>query len=645
MRKNFVFYALIPAVVLILVLYLFLDGWIESGLEYGGEKTVGAKVEIDGLHLSLSPIGVEFKRLQVANPRDTWKNIFETGTVRFALNFGQLLRGKFIIETMEVNNLILATKRSTDGVVPQEPKKSEPAAPPASTSVATPSAAVPASEAPSSISEAAKPAAEQKESKTPSFDMDRIKRELNIDSLLNVGNLQSLQELDTLKLQIETASQQWDSSLADLDKSKQRLSEIESTVKSINVGEIKSLDAAKSALEKVTTTYKSTTELVSTFNTQKSALTEQVNTLSGSVGKIDDIARKDFQFVVSLAHLPDVNMRGLAELVLGKDILRQAFDYLYWLDFARAKVPQYTSMPDPTNPGRMRGINIHFPSERGYPKFWIRKILVSGGTDAAQDPNFFYAKGEILDVSNDQRITGKPIVVDLEAKQGRGTRAEISASFDRRSEPGLDTYGITVSGVPIASLETGRSDFLPSRITNAVGGASIDIRVPGNQFEGNIAAVLSGMKMNFTRDPKNVVERIVRDVLQSIDAVHMKIRMWKNAETFDVAFETDLDDLIASRTKKVIGEEVARLQNEIRNKVNAKIAAKRAEVEKLLSVKKEEVNRRLADYQNQLNEKTALVEAKKKELEKRIDDEKNRATEEAKKKAGDALKKLIPKKF
>ena len=119
MRKKFVYFALIPVVLIGILLYFFLDGWIESGLEYAGGKIVGAKVEIDHLRLTINPIGMEFSRLQVTDPNDGWKNSFETGKVKFALNFGQLLRGKYIIETMEVNDLILGTKRTSDGSFPK----------------------------------------------------------------------------------------------------------------------------------------------------------------------------------------------------------------------------------------------------------------------------------------------------------------------------------------------------------------------------------------------------------------------------------------------------------------------------------------------------------------------------------------------
>jgi uncharacterized protein (TIGR03545 family) len=121
MRKRFVYFILVPVVVLCLVVYVFIDGWVEAGLEAAGEAVVGARVEIDNLAVSLSPIAIQFSRLQVANPHDPWQNVFETGKVRFALNLGQLLRGKYIIETMEVNNLVLGTRRLTDGSLPKPP--------------------------------------------------------------------------------------------------------------------------------------------------------------------------------------------------------------------------------------------------------------------------------------------------------------------------------------------------------------------------------------------------------------------------------------------------------------------------------------------------------------------------------------------
>jgi len=622
MRKKFVYYILIPAVIICIIVYLFIDNWIESGLEYAGEKAVGAKVEIDHLRVTLNPIGIEFARLQVTNPSDGWKNMFETGKVKFALNFGQLLRGKYIIETMEMNNLILGTKRTTDGSIPK-PKEEKPALQPP-------------------LTEEAKHALAPQDSKSStSFDLDKIKRELKIDSLLNPNNFATFRRVDSLKKQINDASVQWKTTLDEVDKSKSKLTDIESRVKALNLGNIKTLQAANDALNNAKSILNTVNEVKTTFNNQKMTLTDGVNMFSGSIKDLDDLATQDFRNVMSMAHLPDVSMKGIAEMVLGKDLLQKAYEYLGYVDMAKSKIQNSSDEPPIETPARFKGQNIHFPVERSYPKFWIKKILISGGTDKAQDPQYFYAKGEVLNITNDQRITGYPLTVDLSATKGGTTTLSLGASFDRRKELAVDNYKALLTRLPVKEMSLGRSDFLPSKITNAFADASIIVVVPGNHFESNTKIVFNNLTIVFQHEPSSLVERIVRDVLASIKGFNVNLHMWRNENKFDVAFATDLDDQLASRTKKVLGDEIAKIQNDLRNKLNAKIAEKRAEVEKLYNEKREMVMGKLKEYETMVNEKLALVEAKKKEIENRIDQEKKKQTDDVTKKAKDALKKIF----
>lgn len=631
MRKKFVYFALVPFIIILLVFYFFIDGWIESGLEYGGEKVLGARVEIDNLHLSLSPVGMRLDRLQVANPHDPWKNIFETGRVQFALNFGQLLRNKFIIETMEVNGLVLATKRSTDGSLPV----SQQTAPP-KTSADSSTQNLP-------FAQQAQPLVEAKETKPPLFDIDRIKRSLNTDSLLNTGNLATLRYADSLKVEIDAANKNWQATLSSLDQSKPRIAEVETKVKAINIGEIKSIDAAKNALDNLNSSYKTITEINSTLGEHRTALTNDFTRLSSSVNKIDDLAKTDFQNVLSLARLPDLSMKGLSELVLGKDLMSQVTKYLSWIDFARAKVPKYSSTPEKESARRLQGQNIRFPEARSYPKLWIKKILVSGGTDKAQDPGYFYATGEIMDISTDQQITGKPLTVALEGTKGGSTTLSFNAVFDRRPEIPVDSYKVHLSGLRVAELSTGRSDFVPSKITNAVANASITVSIPGTRLDADTRLNFGNLVFVFENQPRSTVERLVRDVLESVKSIAVGIRVWRDEKKFDMAFSTDLDDQIATRTKKVLGDELARIQNDLRNKLNARIAEKRGEVEKLLNEKRGEVVGRLKSYEGLVNEKVAMAEGKKKELENRIEEEKKKQTEGVKKKAEETIKGLFKK--
>jgi uncharacterized protein (TIGR03545 family) len=622
MRKKFVFFVLVPLLALCIVLYLFAERWIESGLEEAGEGIVGAKVEIDNLRLSISPVAIEFSRFQVTNPKDTWKNIFETGRVRFALNIGQLIRNKYIVETMEVNNLIFGTKRATDGSLPK----------PRSLSGESSSIII---EATAALTREAK--------KAPVFDLEKLRKGLKIDSLLSVQSLRTIRHLDSLKLQVQEASQQWRATLADIEKSKQRAAEIEANIKAINLNELRTIESIAGAINKVSAAYKDINELNETFKNRRAAITDQINRLYSSVAMVDDLARADYEMVKGFARLPDLSTQGMANLLLGKEILHKVNNYLSWVDFARTTVPKYLPEPEYEKPKRFQGQDIHFPVERAYPKWWIKNVVISGGEDKNQNPDYFYAHGAVHNITNNQRITGFPLTVALSGFKARGASFTFDASVDRQPEVPIDNYRLVVQGLAVGDVEFGETDFVPSKITQAVATVAAEVSVPGNRFDSRLSLGFRDLALSFDRPPRNDVERIVRDVLASISAFRVQLRTWNTAGPFDLALTTDLDDQLAARTKKVIGDELARLQSEIRSKVNQRIAEKRAEFEKIFNQRKEEAVGRLRAYESLVNEKIAMADSKKKELETRVEQEKKKQTDTVKKKLEDAVKGLFKK--
>ncbi|HTP13076.1 MAG TPA: hypothetical protein VMM37_05580, partial [Bacteroidota bacterium] len=424
---------------------------------------------------------------------------------------------------------------------------------------------------------------------------------------------------------------------------KQKLATIESNVKSVNLNQLKTVDQITTTLNTIKNTVNTANEVKQTFTTQQKALTDRVNSFATSARSIDDVVKQDYDRIISYARLPDVSMKGLAQLVLGKEIMVRVNQYLSWIDFARKNIPSGGKTEKEQQPQRMKGQNIRFPGEKGYPKFWIRKMLLSGGTDKAQNPEFFYAKGEILNITDNQKITGQPMTANLALSKGPSTSLTLGASFDRRKDEPLDTYKAHLTGARIGTMEMGRADFLPSKVTNVGAEASIDITVPGNKFDSDTKIQFSNLTFVFTAEPKNTVERIVRDVLQSVKAFHVGLRMWNPGDKFNIAFTTDLDDQITSRAKKVVGDEIARIQNDIKSKLNEKIAEKRKEYETILNQKKEEVMSRLKGYESQVNDKLAMAESKKNELQKKFDDEKKKQEDAVKKKGQDLLKGLIKK--
>ena len=83
MRKKGIAALLIIAVIVIALIMIFTDQWLEKRLENLGSSIVGAKVEIDRLDVSLTGLHVRWDSLQVTDPKDTWTNMLATGKCEF----------------------------------------------------------------------------------------------------------------------------------------------------------------------------------------------------------------------------------------------------------------------------------------------------------------------------------------------------------------------------------------------------------------------------------------------------------------------------------------------------------------------------------------------------------------------------------
>jgi uncharacterized protein (TIGR03545 family) len=603
MRKRFLYAVLIPLVVVGIVLYFFLDGWIEAGLEYAGERAVGARVEIDRLHLGLFPIGMTWARLQVADPDDGWKNLFETGTVRFAMDAGQLIRGKVLIETMEVNDLILGTRRTTDGSLPASDRSAEPGG------------------STTNFGELAREALQRGVERTPLTDPALYRAGLNVDSLLAVLDIKSMKHLDSLKTRAAAAAQQWDAAAGEFEASKQRLSEIEAGVKSINLNNLKTVESITSAISTIDGGVKGVKEVTDNFTARKASIESDVSDLTRRVRGTEGLVSDDFARLKSMAHLPNLNTTGIAGMLVGDEMVNRAVTAMHWIDVARTHIQNSDSKPPIETPPRMRGQDIRFPLERTFPKFWIKKAVMTGGTDTSSG-DLIRASGELRNVTSDQRLTGLPMTASLRGVEGGGRTFSLEAVFDRTKSTPVDRYAATLGNVPLASFSLGNSGALAGKIAGAVMNSSLSVDVPGTSFDATSKITLSRFRVDFSGEPKGVLDGIVRDVLSGISSLDVSLRLWKSDSGVDVALRTDLDDQISARTKAVVGAEIEKAQARLKARFDALVGAKRAEVEKLVADKKAMIEKQVNALQSLVNEKKAMVDAKKQELTDRLEKEK-----------------------
>jgi uncharacterized protein (TIGR03545 family) len=609
MRKKFLLIVLVPIVILSIVVYIFIDSWITSGLEYAGEKAVGAKVEIEGLHVHLFPLGIEWAGMQVANPNDTWKNLFQTGKVSFLIDTGQLLRGKYIINIVELKDFIVGTKRTTDGALPKEkvvtPAKNE-------TNGTSTVKTTTKTDNSNSFSKLAADAFKSTVTPTPLFDLARLRNGFNVDSLISILDMKSIKHIDTLKAQIDQLNQQWGTLQKDLGAQKQKALDIEKQVKAIDVSKLNNLENVVKAIATVDNAKKSVNEIKDFVNEKTSSLQNNAQAITGSVGQLKNYVNQDFDKLKSLAKLPSINTAGMASLLVGNEMYKRAQSYLYWADAARTNIKKYSPQPDYTYPPRFKGQDIRFPEERSYPKFWIKKVDLSGGTDKSAE-NYFTASGNADNISDNQQLTGQPITIALQwTTEQRALK--LGVMFDRRTDVPKDEFNVSLAGVPVTDFSLGNSSFLPTKVTKANMDTQAKLSTVGSKIDATIKFDLKDVSLQFQSEPKNIVEQLFRQVLEGVKNFNIGMRMWNTDGPFKVAISTDLDDILAQKVSAVVGQEIAKLQSDLRAKFDAKVQEQMNNFNKIYEAKLDDVKKQLGGYQSLLNDQLNVIDKKKQEL-------------------------------
>lgn len=604
MRKRFWLVILIPLVIVIAVVWIFHNRWIESGIEYAAEEVVGAKVEIDNLHVTFSPLGIEWSKIQIANPQHPWKNLFETGDVHFAMDFNQLLRGKYIVDELTVSGLVIDTKRKTDGSLDPERRKRALLAGDKFT-----------------FSKLADDALKNMINYTPLFDVNMLKNGFNADSLVKKLDMKTLKHIDTLKRKVDALNNQWLSVKTDFETQKQKVLDLKNQIELINPDQLNDVQSISSAIITVDKSIKTFDEIKSLIENKSVSVKTNIQQTVTSVGQIDGIVKSDFEKLKSMARLPSINKNGIAQLLVGTEMYKRAQNYLLMADKARTEVKQYQGEPDYEEVPRMVGQDVKFPTDRYYPKFWIKKIIISGSTSSSS-PVDIQATGSAFNIAENQKVTGLPTTISIEGTANNTKTLKLSGLIDRRNKIPLDKFSASLTGVPISNFSLGKSDFLPTNISSGVINSELEISVPGKNFDASAKFNLKNITLQFVAEPKNTVEELVQRALAGIREFNVQFRLWNTGGPFDIALSTDLDEVLTQRISSVLGEEVDKLQLQLKQKFDAVVQNELKKFNEMYKAKLADINNQLNGYQTLITEQLNLVESKKQELTDQLDKQK-----------------------
>jgi len=603
---GIIFLAVFAGIIFLLG-WFFTDAWLENQLEESASALNGAKVEIDNLDFSLFGPKLSWDKLQVTDPKSTMKNMLETGFCEFNMEFWPLLSKKVIIDNIQLSDLRTNTDRETDGKIERETVVEEIAE--------------------SNYVQETVNRLEDKVKSTPALQLAGQVKSVNVDSILAILNITAVQKIDSLQTSMTGKYDTWQKEIATLGYDKE-LKDIEQKVKSFDVNKLKGIEDYRSALNSVEQINATLNTVSKDFQTKKSTFTSDLANLKSGVLVVDDWVASDYKSALSMAKLPEINTKNMAEMIFGETVVGQFTQYLGYVAEARMYANKFKSdKPEKQDSPRLKGQDIYFYNQYARPDFWIKNIDLSGKTE-----NQINLSGVVKNIVSDQKQINAQTEMTISGSGDKGSSLTLNGSLNYLEDTPKEYFNVSYAGFSLANTKISSSNLLPNAIKKGTGKIESFVKLNGDIINGEVK--FTGQKLEFDLSqqgkPNNKVDEIIQSIVKSIDMVDVLMMIQGKGDNLKFRINSNLDDLFVKKMNSILSGEVAAAKEKLMAKIDAEVTKYKSQLNYLISEKEKMITAEIKKYEDMINEKKEMVDKKKKEIENKIEKEKGKQLKKVK---------------
>lgn len=568
---------------------------LKWSLENSLETVTGARVDVSSVSLNLIRLGVRIGDIQIANPNNTWRNLIQAKDIRFQADPIPLLYGKIVIEEIAVEELMINTKRKTDG------KLNRPLLP--------------------GPFGAAQAILHESIAGIPVLKAGDMAGQFNVDELLkNYSFDLDLSAVD-IESKLEKLETRWESSEAELDKIKVTLKQNEEKLRSLKSGDLKNPLVIREKVETVKEVKQSLKDVEKTVKTSRDSFREDVDGIRSTISNMKDVADGDYQKIIKMANVPNPKQMDITEALLGKDILNQSTVMLNLVSELQAMVP--VKVVNPPKKKHVRGgQDIVFPGRKTYPRLLIKRIHVSGQGNVDTELEGFTAQASVEGVTSEPVVYGKPMVFAVNATAGKLGRLDVTGQIDRTRPDYQDQFHARVFGFPVPELPMPKDNkYLPTSIQIKSTEVKTDLTLSQNEFLLEMTVEGRDLVGNYQGrpEPEDLIQEIIREALAEFDLISLSYRLQGIGKELEMDLTSNLDDVVRERIKTIIGRKLDEFFNSVRAKVETKLQKKQAELNAKLDKGQRDLETKLAEAQEKLSVQLQESEELKKKLEAELE--------------------------
>jgi uncharacterized protein (TIGR03545 family) len=525
---------------LIFILWFFVvDFLIARTITRTGTQIVGAKVELDSADLSLFPLGLELKKLQVTSLDDPMKNAFEIARANLSLDTGQILLHKFIVDEMTLEGVQFNTPRKTSGAVVKKP------------------------EAPKSAT-AEKSSKEGQPSLFGDLEVPDVKEILKREELKTLTLVQSLED------DLKNGKQKWQARLKQLpDKEKlesyrQRLEKLKGVRKG-GLGNLLGATTDATALEKDLTA--DIKQLEGALKTYEDDLKDYEKRLSAlSQAPMEDIRRLRNKYSLSTKGLSDIS-----GLIFGNRVRGWAETALTWYDRMApllSSSPPASKGPKTVKPIRGGGRDVQFKAHESLPNFLIRHTNAGIILDQSE------LSGVITNLTTEQDVLGLPLVFNFAGKdlENIGSvvldgRLDYVVPSKGRSKVAMALRGLRLNQRALSDLPR-----LPITIEQGTAYLIAQTSIEQKQIAANLIAKIESARLSTAIKASDApYASLLNSALASVKQLNASATVSGSLDNYQIDVSSDLDRILRNALDDFLRQQTQRLESALTQAVNEKV--------------------------------------------------------------------------
>jgi uncharacterized protein (TIGR03545 family) len=623
-RKSALVVILSVSAVTVAITLLVSNMLIQTQLQNLLTKQFKAKAEVNDV--DLHPFGLDgsMGKVEVANKDKPMRNLFSTQNAEVAVDGWSLLSGNVVIDTVQVNQLVLDEPRKESGALPQKAKATT-----ASDSTAQ-------EDSGTSKQDGKKKEAEEKtdwqalKAKMPQIDFSQVAQQLNIPDLTKDTTFQSVERIKQAKTETRESLDSLNQKLKSNDI-ETRIGETRGKIEAIKKVNLKDLKSAEKALKDIKAIDKNIKAINRDYKAIKTESDNLIKTSKLQKNLVSTELAKDIQTVKQLAKIQNINTKDIAMILFGSSTLQNLQQVMHYINLAKEYMPE--SEPEPAQTTRRKGRDISFPVTR---PFEPRLLVKSLGFDGSKGNRTF--SGKLLNFSSNPLRYQKIVQMELKSKVEDNLWL-VGMQIEPKKDHLAQQISFKADNIREQQFKLSDQDKASSPRNAKLLNSDIDVllAVEQGRINGQINLKADQLDFIFAKKASSTFDKQIQAAFSTFKNVDVQTTISGKLSAPNINVKTNFDRKIANNLKKVVGKQIDKANKDLERYVSNKVAQELNLSNKELASAAKPIKQLLSGQSKDLNDLGQLRTSAEKQIQGQVNKHKNRI----KKQAEDKLKKSI----